>query len=761
MPKTIYSPVICLFALLAIASCRTTGTTPAETSYNIFFSPKDHIEQLLSESRLDDASEVYELQADYFKEEPQTEQSALSQFFAKNQGDEPTIVDRLASRLNGSHVPSAVSAKRELDEIAWPTESEKWSRIKKCLIDSGKIINDITEHKILLEEKYRPEILYPLERSLRSIKSSIHNSSDNEFDKYSIFNSPNFFQSFPVELNNKAVFANKLPLINKKLENSNLSNIRKIFNTYKTEMSQEYRLELGKKYYHAIYTKMQKNAFEVLKARAATLSAGMPLASIPNIEFMWVELVDRSANSDQRLDFPVEISDDLGWGVERSSISSLSRESVGNKVDAVFLLEVQNARLNREITSHEKVRSEYRSGTRTDPNPDYELAKVAVTQAQLGVQQAAYRSASTDARYCQGAGCWGKLIAQIANAAAEAAAEEKLQQAMTQLANTPMTIDKPIYSPYSFTKNRLSVKKETSIRLHVFDRLANGYYQKAFAINQEKGFSVIYGLHENERNPEAQRSGTVNESDVVDFEEKPIEWKLSKIIDQLTNSQIDIGKKQLLKTVVGRISKSYEDEIKARKSKKRIFKPRKDDRFDSVVVVVNPKGDFGTGFFVGEDVVLTNNHIIDGGKFAEVLFFDGKETFGKIIATDIRLDLALIKVKEPGKAVDFFSGSELPIGSTVEAIGHPKGLRYSITRGVISALRETESIFLRGGGKVRFVQTDTAISPGNSGGPLFLGREVVGVNAWKLSATEIEGVGFAIHYADVFDFLKKNNVPMP
>jgi len=73
-------------------------------------------------------------------------------------------------------------------------------------------------------------------------------------------------------------------------------------------------------------------------------------------------------------------------------------------------------------------------------------------------------------------------------------------------------------------------------------------------------------------------------------------------------------------------------------------------------------------------------------------------------------------------------------------------------------MREFDSTYARGGKKIRFIQTDAAINPGNSGGPLFLGTRVVGVNTQKLAATDLEGLGFAIHYSEVLEFLQRSQI---
>ena len=145
--------------------------------------------------------------------------------------------------------------------------------------------------------------------------------------------------------------------------------------------------------------------------------------------------------------------------------------------------------------------------------------------------------------------------------------------------------------------------------------------------------------------------------------------------------------------------------------------------------------------------------MIEDSKFLEIKKYDGTMTFGKVQKVDIDKDLALLKVESNGDPVSFFNKDSLPLGSTVEVIGHPDDFHFSITSGVVSAFRKVDLV--KSGVKVSLIQTDASINPGNSGGPLFMDNQVIGVNVVKKVGTSLEGLGFAVHYSEVIDFLYK------
>ena len=160
-----------------------------------------------------------------------------------------------------------------------------------------------------------------------------------------------------------------------------------------------------------------------------------------------------------------------------------------------------------------------------------------------------------------------------------------------------------------------------------------------------------------------------------------------------------------------------------------------------------PRQSMGSGFIISADgYILTNNHVVEGSNTVTVRLNDRREYVAKIIGTDPRSDLALLKIDEEKlPAVHFSTTDELEVGEWVLAIGSPFGLDYSVTAGIVSAIGRsipTES----GENYVPFIQTDVAINPGNSGGPLFnLDGEVVGINSqiFTRSGGSI-GLSFAI-----------------
>ncbi|MEM2157858.1 MAG: trypsin-like peptidase domain-containing protein, partial [Sulfolobales archaeon] len=161
----------------------------------------------------------------------------------------------------------------------------------------------------------------------------------------------------------------------------------------------------------------------------------------------------------------------------------------------------------------------------------------------------------------------------------------------------------------------------------------------------------------------------------------------------------------------------------------------------------------GSGFAVGKNLIVTNNHVVSGSSKISVITSDGTKLNGEVISTAPWKDLALVSVEEELEQVPLGDSTNVKIGEIVFAVGNPLGLWSgpTVTMGVISAVGRTiaakPELILED-----LIQTDAAINPGNSGGPLInINGEAIGVTTAIIPYAQ--GIGFAIPIEDVKTFL--------
>src|SRR6202050_898742 len=156
----------------------------------------------------------------------------------------------------------------------------------------------------------------------------------------------------------------------------------------------------------------------------------------------------------------------------------------------------------------------------------------------------------------------------------------------------------------------------------------------------------------------------------------------------------------------------------------------------------------GSGVVISPDgYIVTNNHVVEGAVDIRVTTTNRRVLKAKLVGTDPLTDLAVLKVDASDLAsVPWGDSTEVRPGQTVLAFGNPFGQRFTVTRGIVSAVKRANPDSSDPRKPGQFIQTDAAINPGNSGGPLVDARgEVIGINTFLISSSgSFSGMGFAI-----------------
>ena len=146
----------------------------------------------------------------------------------------------------------------------------------------------------------------------------------------------------------------------------------------------------------------------------------------------------------------------------------------------------------------------------------------------------------------------------------------------------------------------------------------------------------------------------------------------------------------------------------------------------------------GTGFLIKDTgYLITNAHVLSGAKYAKILTYNQGVKQASLVGYDPNMDLALLKISGKYDSLLLGNSDNVKVGEKVIAIGNPLGLSFSVTEGIISAVHR------QGPNKLpAYIQTDAALNPGNSGGPLIdKTGKVIGINNFKVTG---ENLGFAL-----------------
>ena len=206
---------------------------------------------------------------------------------------------------------------------------------------------------------------------------------------------------------------------------------------------------------------------------------------------------------------------------------------------------------------------------------------------------------------------------------------------------------------------------------------------------------------------------------------------------EINNAEIRNKINELTENLFG-IQDSFETEVSNLKAKTSSDFSGIIKKTVNAVVTIKTKTAQGTGFIISEEgYVITNAHVLTGGVFANAITADKETIPMEVLGFDIRLDIALLKILPQTSFLEFTTSENVEIGEKVIAIGNPLGLSFSVSEGIVSA-KDREGI----NGINAYIQTDAALNPGNSGGPLInTDGKVIGINNFKIQG---DNLGFAL-----------------
>ncbi|MCK9595668.1 trypsin-like peptidase domain-containing protein [Candidatus Pacearchaeota archaeon] len=219
----------------------------------------------------------------------------------------------------------------------------------------------------------------------------------------------------------------------------------------------------------------------------------------------------------------------------------------------------------------------------------------------------------------------------------------------------------------------------------------------------------------------------------IDSLQTDTQTKISDLSENLLDTKNDL---KSLGTQIGSLDAAL---VKLKASASADFSGIIEDAIKSVVTIRTDISQ-GSGFIIASGgYVVTNAHVMEGAKAAGIITYDGKTHSVSKVGENPTMDLVLLKiVSSDYGALSLADSDSIQVGEKVIAIGNPLGLQFSVSEGIVSAIhREGEN------GITAYVQTDAALNPGNSGGPL-INKEgkVIGMNNFKIGGSE--NIGFAL-----------------
>lgn len=686
---------------------------------------------LLADKKYFDAAEMYAADRPYFD------------------GQNPGFAAELkvlGEGLNAEYEPEIVKEISELEALSrtYDPRPEQWPAIRQALDKATRLINGYDKVEVLRSDAFRSAKANELSAAKKRLENLYEVSAAVALESFDFRGTVNFFDVYPISSESPGT-SSILHAVVSRLSNFSSEELLRFSKMYSAALKDADTTQIGNMYVERVFTEgagRNYGFFEKLDVIRKAREVGFKVSEVKNFSVAYVQL----AQDNQTIGAPYPKIETAKDGALRA-VSAGEIAADGKLAGSNYLVVVQALPIvvGRKVLEKREQSSRFQAGTQNVPNPQY-----AVAQSKLMEVQSQYNSQQVQNSYTPAVGAAAGLLRGIA----DGIMASSVSKARNELNSTSPTVSEPVYQNYQFVVTQVQVARESTYRIWIFDRLSKSFAQQEISSVETKNFHLAHNLRDQDEDIYKHRQDFVDEKVIDAFEKGSDVVQFSWLAKEVVKAapQFRPLKSEALLLAEAPISNKNKTATAFDARAGSVISD--DPRADSVVVIRTLKGSLGSGFFVAPDTVLTNYHVIEGTQLVELSRRNGSRFTGRVFKSDIGLDLALIKVTETGRPVQF-SNSTLSTGATVEAIGHPSGLEFTVTRGIISAVRKMRNPLVRGSNEMLVIQTDAAISPGNSGGPLFVGPQVVGINSQKLVKTGVEGIGFAVHYAEVQRFLQE------
>ncbi len=428
-------------------------------------------------------------------------------------------------------------------------------------------------------------------------------------------------------------------------------------------------------------------------------------------------------------------------------VSSITSQP-DKKYDFLIVVNSPQQNISKELLSKEKKTSKFISDHIVEPNPEYEIAR---RQYQNAILEHQRNQAELDSQSNNYNSSGYAIASALLSGLSSGISQSSVNSARDRLSNTSPTTRRAVYSEYQFQTYRFKITKQSVVPTYLLDTQKKVYYSKNIITDTSTTVKMQKGLRSDDEN--YSTSSFDNDDDIARFVKDSCKLSLDNIVSSFYTLNLATPYDSTMSFLSHKTKSSKKQKVSTPSIKRKSFKTL----IKSVVAIQdNGMDTIGTGFFVRSNYVLTNRHVVNDNEIITLKMSDDTTVLGRVIDKHYDLDIALIKVDgSTGTPISFYSDNSLEAGDDVIAIGHPMGLEYTVTKGIVSAIRKKKDNEIPLSEPYLYIQTDVPINPGNSGGPLFCNKKLVGMNTFKRIGKNVEGLGFAIHYKEIKRYLEK------
>jgi len=442
-------------------------------------------------------------------------------YFFDNKKEQTPLLLRLATELNNVYDPQFITLGENISKMSDYTQGN-WGEIKSTIGKANNLISEYNSFEIFKDEQVRSKELLTVQDNLTKLQVNLKKAALTSFQQVDQLSNVNFFDVYPVEVNANYFFNENKDTFRTIINTLNTSQVVNFKAKYSSIISDVEFNDLLSSRYVKTTLASEKSPYSVgkilsilKKAREAGLNP-----KLADVKISFIETTGKNI----LIGFPVQVEMDLPFEQTKSELENVLENTGVASADYIIIYDVSTASVARNIVGKNEIVSKYVTGTTSEPNPAYEIAREKLFEARRGLEHANNLDAPT-------------VGSAIVKGIAVASWAKNKADAEANLMQTPTTLYIDVFESYRYSTSDVQTTRAMKTEYYVIDKRAKRYYKGAFDNSENRVFKFSYNIHDKDPDRGEIINAFNKEADIASFEKSPMSVKVSALMDDYLNNE--------------------------------------------------------------------------------------------------------------------------------------------------------------------------------------------------------------------------------
>lgn len=367
--------------------------------------------------------------------------SSEKQYFLDNKQDQMPLLKKLAVEMNAIYEPQLGAAEEKVSNVR-DYSQDRWKEISEIIGSTNSVIAEYRNFEIFKEETFHSNKLRSLESAVANLRLELAKNALTAFEKFNHFSDSHFFAAYPGDLNGSTFLEENADTFRTFINTFSVNQLIQLKRKYAEHIDDSGKFNglLSSRYFSASIA-MEKPPYsigKILGALRKAREAGFNPRALADVKIAFVEVTSKTLLKEGQIEFPAQIEMDLPFEPVKAELDEILDDTGKPNSDYIIIFDVAAGKVARRIIAKNDLESKYVSGSKSEANPAYEIARGKLFESQSGL-------ANANGQYAQG------LAGAIIKGVAVGLWQKRVTESEDALRKTPSTVSSNLFETYKYS----------------------------------------------------------------------------------------------------------------------------------------------------------------------------------------------------------------------------------------------------------------------------------------------------------------------